>query len=190
MSRKYWYYPNTALHYWCDIDKCRHIHIIDVSPGCQDLTGVCPVSIRLVTRDCQLALTLELPWDRCLVHYCLLILHFLKRLLLPLHITPWGSPLIVTKMVTMVPFSQLLPSRGSMSKLCSTESSLNTLLTGKCRKYQSFGKVTFQHQPQTNHNGPVYPRDLLRLSKLQNLCNARPQAVTAIQNPTSILIQV
>ena len=121
-------------------EKCRHRHVNDVSPGCQDLTGVCPVSIRLVTRDCQLALTLELPWDRCLAYYCLLILHFLKRLLLPLLNTPWGSLLTVTKMVTMVPFSQLLPTRGSMSKLCSTESSLNTLLTGKCLKYQSLAK--------------------------------------------------
>lgn len=32
----------------------------------------------------------------------------------------------------MVPLSQLLLTRGSVSKLCSTESSLNTLLTGLC----------------------------------------------------------
>lgn len=51
-------------------------------------------------------------------------------------------------------------------------------------------RATSKHQPQTNYNGPVYPRDLLVLSKLQNLCNARSQAVTATQNPTPILIQV
>ena len=51
-------------------------------------------------------------------------------------------------------------------------------------------RATSKHQPQTNYNGPVYPRDLLVLSKLQNLCNARSVAVTATQNPTPILIQV
>ena len=77
--RKHWYYPGSSklLMWHRQVTEKWHTHVIDVSPSCQDLTGVCPVSIRLVTRDCQLALTLGLPWDRGPAH-CLL------RLLLPL----------------------------------------------------------------------------------------------------------